>query len=90
VNVRTVAEDALSFEAIDRFVAGSGEIRFEAKDRLQLYGWVKQVLIEQEYAQQGKVVRSMLVNKKGRHQPQTHLLRIFRSPARRNHQRFLL
>jgi hypothetical protein len=32
------------------FMADSGEIRFEAEDRRQLYSWVEQVLIGQGYA----------------------------------------
>jgi hypothetical protein len=34
----------LSLEAIARFVAASGEIRFEAENRQQLHGWVERVL----------------------------------------------
>jgi len=35
-------------------VAGSEEIRFEAQDRQQLYGWLERVLVEHEYAQQAR------------------------------------
>jgi hypothetical protein len=49
--------EKLSLESIGRFVAASEEIRFEAQDRQQLYGWVEQVLVGQEYAQQGKAAR---------------------------------
>jgi len=47
-------------EAIGRFVAASEEVRFEAEDRQQLYGWVEQVLIVQGYAQQGRQSRGLL------------------------------
>jgi hypothetical protein len=47
-------------EAIGRFVAASEEIRFEAEDRQQLYGWVEQVLVGQQYAQQGKAARGVV------------------------------
>jgi len=40
-----------------RFVEASQEIRFESKNREQVYGWLEQVLVGQEYAQQGKAVR---------------------------------
>ena len=43
-----------------RFVEASEEIRFESEDRQQLYGWVERVLVEQEYAQQGKAARGLL------------------------------
>jgi hypothetical protein len=36
-----VRAEKLSLEAIGRFVAASEEIRFEAQDRQQLYGWVE-------------------------------------------------
>jgi len=52
--------EELSLEAIGRFVAASEEVRFEAEDRQQLYGWVEQVLIVQGYAQQGRQSRGLL------------------------------
>ena len=42
--------EKLSLEAIGRFVEASEEIRFESKNRQQVYGWVERVLVEQEYA----------------------------------------
>jgi hypothetical protein len=38
----------------------SEEVRFEAEDRQQLYGWVERVLVGQGYAQQGKESRGLL------------------------------
>jgi len=52
--------EKLSLEAIYLFVACSEEIRFEAQDRQQLYGWLERVLVEHEYAQQGKAARGLL------------------------------
>jgi transposase InsO family protein len=52
--------EKLSMEAIGRFVAASEELRFEAQDRQQLYGWVEQVLVGQQYAQLGKAARGLL------------------------------
>jgi len=39
------------------FVEASEEIRFESKNRRQVYGWLERVLVEQEYALQGKAAR---------------------------------
>jgi len=50
----------LSLEGIRRFVEASEEIRFEGANRGQVYGWVERVLVEHEYAQQGKVGRGLL------------------------------
>ena len=60
VNIRMFRSEELSLEAIGRFVAASEEVRFEAEDRQQLYGWVEQVLIVQGYAQQGRQSRGLL------------------------------
>jgi hypothetical protein len=43
-----------------RFVAASEELRFEAADRQQLYGWVEQVLVGQQYALLGKASRGLV------------------------------
>jgi predicted RNA-binding protein YlxR (DUF448 family) len=50
VNIRMVRAEELSLEAIGRFVQASQEIRFDAENREQLYGWVERLLIEHEYA----------------------------------------
>jgi len=60
VNIRMDEAEKLSLEAIGRFVAASEEVRFEAEDRRQLYGWVERVLVDQGYAQQGKTARGLL------------------------------
>jgi hypothetical protein len=60
VNIRMDDAEKLSMEAIGRFVAASEELRFEAQDRQQLYGWVEQVLVGQQYAQLGKAARGLL------------------------------
>jgi predicted RNA-binding protein YlxR (DUF448 family) len=59
VKIRMDMREKLSLEAMGRFVATSEEIRFEAEDRRQLYGWVEQAPIEQQYRQQGKAARGM-------------------------------
>src|ERR1039458_4018083 len=60
VNIRMVRAEELSLESIGRFVEASEEIRFEAQDRQQRYGWVEQVLIGQGYAQLGKAARGLV------------------------------
>lgn len=52
--------EKLSLEAIGRFVEASEEIHFEGANRTQVYGWVECVLVQQEYAQQGKSARGLV------------------------------
>jgi hypothetical protein len=60
VNIRMMAAEKLSLEAIGRFVEASEEIQFEAENRQQLYAWVERVLVGQEYAQLGKAARGLV------------------------------
>ena len=60
VNIRMDDAEKLSLEGIGRFVEASEEIRFEAADREQLYGWVERVLVGQQYAEQGKAARGLV------------------------------
>ena len=66
VNIRMNHAEKLSLEAIGRFVEASEEVQFEAEDRQQLCGWGERVLVEQEYAQQGKAARGLLRRYVGR------------------------
>ncbi len=52
--------EKLSLEAMGRFVDASEEIRFASEGREQVYSWVERVLIQQEYAQQGKSARGLI------------------------------
>ena len=52
--------ERLSLEEIRRFVAASEGVRFEGRNREQIYSWVERVLIQQEYGQQGKAARGLL------------------------------
>jgi transposase InsO family protein len=52
--------EKLSLEAIGRFVEASEELRFEGQNRQQVYGWLEQVLVQQEYCQQGKAARGLV------------------------------
>jgi transposase InsO family protein len=60
LNISVREAEKLSLEAIGRFVAASEELRFEGENRPQVYGWVEQVLIGQQYGQQGKAARGLL------------------------------
>ena len=60
MNVSVHQAENLHLEGIRRFVAASEEIRFEGANRGQVYGWVERVLVEHEYAQQGKAARGLL------------------------------
>ncbi len=57
---RRAQAEKLSLEAIGWLVEGSEEIRFESQNRQQVYGWVEQVLVQQEYARQGKAGRGLV------------------------------
>jgi transposase InsO family protein len=60
LNISVHEAEKLSLEAIGRFVAASEELRVEGENRQQVYGWVEQVLVRQEYAQQGKAARGLV------------------------------
>jgi transposase InsO family protein len=55
-----VRAEILSLEAMGRFLSASEEVRFEAADRQQLYQWVEQVLVGQQYASLGKPSRGLV------------------------------
>jgi len=52
--------EKLSLEQIRGFVAASEELRFEGENRAQRNAWVERVLIEQQFAGQGKAARGLL------------------------------
>ena len=52
--------EKLSLEAIGRFVEASQDIQFTSQGRQQVYGWVEQVLVQQEYTGQGKAARGLV------------------------------
>jgi transposase InsO family protein len=60
LNISVHEAEKLSLEAIGRFVGASEELRFTSQDRQQVYGWVEQVLVQQEYTQQGKAARGLV------------------------------
>jgi transposase InsO family protein len=74
--------EALSLEQIRAFLEASGEVRFQAHDRRELYQWVNQSLRQQDYGQlkrEGKgVVRRYLAKMTGLSRAQTtRLIRIY-------------
>src|ERR1700723_3654068 len=50
----------LSLEAIGRFVEASEGIRFGSVNRQELYCWVERLLVQHEYALQGKATRGLV------------------------------
>jgi transposase InsO family protein len=60
LNISVHEAEKLSLEAIGRFVEASEEIRFESENRGQVYGWVERVLIQHEFARQGKAARGLM------------------------------
>jgi transposase len=76
------AED-LSLPQMAALLGTSQEVQFAAKGRREVYEWVEQVLVRQEYALQGKktkgVVRAYLAKMTGKSLPQiTRLVRQYR------------
>lgn len=50
----------LSLESIRSFLLASEAIHFESQSRQQLYAWIEQLLVQQQYATQGKAERGLL------------------------------
>ena len=52
--------EKLTLDQIEAFLNASEEIRFEGENREQVYGWVEQVLRQQQYEKQGRKARGLL------------------------------
>ena len=52
--------EKLSLDQIEAFLNASEGIRFEGENREQVYGWVEQVLRQQQYEKQGRKARGLL------------------------------
>jgi transposase InsO family protein len=52
--------EKLSLQAIEKFLLAAQEVRFEASQREEVYGWVERLLCQQEYARQGRRARGLL------------------------------
>jgi transposase InsO family protein len=50
----------LSLQQIEKFLAAAKEVRFEASEREEVYGWIERLLCQQEYMQQGRRARGLL------------------------------
>jgi transposase InsO family protein len=60
MQIRMQNAERLTPEQIREFLKSSGTIEFTGQDRAELYGWVQRVLVEQEYAVQGKKQRGAI------------------------------
>jgi hypothetical protein len=52
--------EKLNLDEIEAFLKASEGIRFEGEHRQQVYGWVEQVLRQQQYQKQGRRGRGLL------------------------------
>jgi transposase InsO family protein len=52
--------EKLNLEQIEAFLKASEGIRFEGENRQQVYGWVEQLLRQQQYQKQGRRARGLL------------------------------
>ena len=52
--------EKLSLDQIEACLNASEEIRFEGENRGQVYGWVEQVLRQQQYPQQSRKARGLM------------------------------
>jgi transposase InsO family protein len=52
--------EKLSLQQIERFLAAAKEVRFEARDRKQIYRWIERLLCQQAYMQQRRRARGLL------------------------------
>jgi hypothetical protein len=52
--------EKLSLDQIEAFLNAGEEIQFEGENRQQVYGWVEQVLRQQQYSKQGRKARGLV------------------------------
>jgi hypothetical protein len=52
--------EKLSLQQIEKFLAAAKEVRFEASERKEVYGWIERLLCQQEYVRQGPRARGLL------------------------------
>src|SRR5215831_13886032 len=52
--------DKLSLEQIRAFLDASGEVRFQARDRTELYGWVEGTLRQHDYGRLPRSAKGLL------------------------------
>ena len=52
--------EKLSLQEIEKFLLAAKEVRFEASQREEVYGWIERLLCQQEYVRQGRRARGVL------------------------------
>jgi hypothetical protein len=52
--------EKLSLQEIEKFLLAAQEVRFEASQREDVYGWIERLLCQQEYVRQGRRARGLL------------------------------
>ena len=52
--------EKLSLQEIEKFLLAAQEVRFEANQREEVYGWIERLLCHQEYVRQGRRARGLL------------------------------
>jgi len=52
--------EKLSLQEIEKFLLAAQEVRFEASQREEVYGWIERLLCQQEYVRQGRRARGLL------------------------------
>jgi len=52
--------EKLSLQEIEKFLLAAQEVRFEANQREEVYGWIERLLCQQEYVRQGRRARGLL------------------------------
>jgi transposase len=50
----------LSLEEIEKFLLAAKQVRFQASQREEIYGWIERLLCQQEYLRQGRPARGLL------------------------------
>jgi len=54
--------EKLNLQQIEKFLAAAKEVRFEASERKEVYGWTERLLCQQEYTRQGRRERGLKVS----------------------------
>jgi hypothetical protein len=49
--------EKLSLEEIEKFLLAAKQVRFQASQREEIYGWIERLLCQQEYLRQGRPAR---------------------------------
>ncbi len=52
--------EKLSLEEIEKFLLAAKQVRFQASQREEIYGWIERLLCQQEYLRQGRPARGLL------------------------------